>query len=386
MLKKGRTGILLLAVMCVSLFAIQPNPLISRFKPIYASFTGSPTAIVNGKFGETAWSVSDSSWIAINLEAGPTKIFFTWNSPNYMWSDSIAKPTNCIEGLPVPVDYKILVSGNSTNGIDGEWNIVDSVFGNNVAARAHVINFSNSSWVKMIVVKGNGKIDEIEVFDISKGNDDTWFFLGTSITANAFKGPIQVKNFGHYIMDYVKDFNPNATPAFIRGGIGCATLAGIAADLNKIMDIAGNVNYFAIEVGTNDAWGGSTDNLKSFTDNLQLLINSCKTHHIHPIIARIPATDSAKASWQVNAGFLKAIDDLTRKNNLTPGPDLYNWFLKHPEELKEDGIHPSRQGGATIQRLWAEAVYMLYKEPNKEPSKAPGKAPSKAPGKKKGKK
>ncbi|MBN1576878.1 MAG: hypothetical protein JW913_10015 [Chitinispirillaceae bacterium] len=381
MFKKSRAGMLLLVVMTTSLFAIRPNPLISRFKPIYASFTGSPAAIVNGKFGETAWSVSDSSWIAVKLEVGPSKIFFTWNNTNYMWSDSIAKPANCIEGLPLPVDYKILISGNSTNGIDGDWKTVDSVSGNTVAARGHTINLENSFWVKMLVVKGGGKIDEVEIFDISKGNDDTWFFLGTSITANAFKNPIQMKNFGHYIMEYVKDFNPNATPAFIRGGIGCATMAGLAADLDKIMRIAGNVNFFAVEVGTNDAWGGSSDNVTSFTDNLQLLISTCKSRGIHPVIARTPATNPEKATWQINEGYIRAIDELTKKNNLIPGPDLHTWFLQHPDELKDDGIHPSQRGGASIQRLWAEAVYKLYQPGVKLPAgeiNAPKTAASRA--------
>ena len=364
-IKKYRALLLILG-MAPSLFAIRPNPLISRFKPIYASFSGSPAALVNGKYGETAWSVKDSSWIALKLEIGPAKIFFTWNSPNYMWSDSIARPGSCAEGLPLPVDYRILVSGNSTNGVDGEWKTVDSVFNNTVAARAHVIDFTNLFWVKFFVVKGGGRIDEVEVYDISKGNDDTWFFLGTSITANAFKAPIEVKNFGHYVMDYIKEFNPDATPAFICGGIGCATMDGIAADLDKIMDIAGNVRYFAIEVGTNDARSGSADNIRSFTENLQRLITACKSRRITPIIARTPATNPEKASWQINEGILAVIDDLTKKNKLVPGPDLYNWFLKHPEELKEDGIHPSRQGGATIQRLWAEAVYMLYRDPGKK--------------------
>ena len=183
MINRSYAGMLLLMVMTTSLFAIRPNPLISRFKPIYASFSGSPAAIVNGKFGETAWSVSDSSWIAIKLEPGPSKILFTWNSTNYMWSDSIAEPTNCIEQLPLPVDYKILISNNSVNGVDGDWKTVDSVVGNTIAARGHTISFSNSFWAKMFVVRGGGKIDEVEIFDLSNGNDDTWLFLGTGITA-----------------------------------------------------------------------------------------------------------------------------------------------------------------------------------------------------------
>jgi lysophospholipase L1-like esterase len=257
-------------------------------------------------------------------------------------------------------------------GTDGDWKAVDSVKNNFVAARGHRIDFTGSSWVKMAVVKGGGKIDEVEVFDISNGNDDTWLFLGTGITADAFKGPVKTKAFDAYVDYYVKDFCPNATPAFIRGGIGCATMAGMAADLGKIMDVAGNVRFFAVEAGTEDARGGNTENLKSFTEGLQKLITSCKARNIHPIIARPPATDSAKATWQIGKGYLAAIDELVKKNGLVPGPDLYTWFLKHPEELKDDGIHPTIEGGASIQRFWAEAVYQLYASPDAPVSPAAG--------------
>jgi lysophospholipase L1-like esterase len=361
MLKKYFILTLLITGIFASTFAITPNPLISKFKPIYASFSGSPTSIVNGKFGETAWTLKDSSWIALKFELGPKKIFFTWNCTNYMWSDNIAQPGQCAEGLPLPVDYNICISGNSTNGVDGTWTIVDSIRGNIVAARGHVINFNASFWVKMLVIKGAGKIDEVEVFDITNGAEDTWFFMGTDITANAYKNPVPFKDFRYYVMDYVKNFNPKAIPAIIRGGIGCIKATGMAADIDKYLEAAGNVNYFAIEVGTHDAWGGTTENLAAFTESLQKIITACKKKGIKPIVARIPATDPGKASWQVNEAFLKAIDDLTKKNKLHPGPNLYNWFLQHPEELKEDGVHPTQSGGTTIQRLWAEAVYMLYK-------------------------
>ena len=361
---------LLLIVAASSSFAIKSNPLISKFKPIYASFTGSPTAIVNGKFGESAWTVKDSSWVALKLELGPKKIFFTWNCTNYMWSDSIAQPAQCAEMLPIPVNYNLLISGNSTNGIDGDWKIVDSITGNSVAARGHIIDFASSFWVKMFVFNGGGKIDEIEVFDTSNGAEDTWFFMGTSITANSFKGPVPFKNFRYFIMDYVSQVNPKATPAIIRGGIGCVKATGMAADIDKYLEAAGNANHFAIEVGTNDAWGGTTENVATFTKSLQTIITACKKKGIKPIIARTIATNPAKASWQVNEAYLKAIDELTKKNKLHPGPDLYNWFLQHPDELKDDGIHPSQQGGTSIQRLWAEAVYMLYKsESEPEPVK-----------------
>ncbi|MCX7726282.1 MAG: SGNH/GDSL hydrolase family protein, partial [Chitinispirillaceae bacterium] len=278
-------------------------------------------------------------------------------------------PTQCAEGLPIPVNYNILVSGNSTNGIDGEWVVVDSVRGNQVAARGHTIsNFKEKFWVKMFVIKGGGKIDEVEVFDISNGNDDTWLFLGTSITANAFKQPVPSKTFSDYIRDYLKDSYPNIYPAIIRGGIGCATLQGILNDIKKIIEASGKVRYFAIEIGLNEASGGKTENLKSFTNNLQTLIKVCRENGIEPVIAKLPSTNPEKAGWQVSEEYLKAIDEITKKNNLTPGPDFYSWFLKNPDELKDDGIHPTQRGGASIQRLWADAVYKLYISDKKEES------------------
>jgi hypothetical protein len=53
------------------------------------------------------------------------------------------------------------------------------------------------------------------------------------------------------------------------------------------------------------------------------------------------------------------IDELTQSNGLHEGPDLYSYFLAHPSEL-DDGVHPTAEGCASIQRLWAQAVLDLY--------------------------
>jgi acyl-CoA thioesterase I len=46
-------------------------------------------------------------------------------------------------------------------------------------------------------------------------------------------------------------------------------------------------------------------------------------------------------------------------NGLIPGPDLYAWFLAHPEQLR-DGLHPTDAGIVAINRLWASAMERLY--------------------------
>jgi hypothetical protein len=98
----------------------------------------------------------------------------------------------------------------------------------------------------------------------------------------------------------------------------------------------------------------------TFKTNLKLIIDSCKANGIQPIIARMIATNSAKANWQVHPDFLKAIDDLTSQNKLIPGPDFYTWFSTHSSDLNTDGVHPSATGGAKIHQMWAEKIDSLY--------------------------
>jgi len=333
---------------------IIPNPIISRGKTVYTS-SGSAAYLVDNKYNTTSWTVKANSWVAINLGLGPTKVFFNWNDPAYHWANAMGS-TNCTYSISFPTSYKILVSSNSTNGSDGDWSTVLSVSSNTVSARGHLIDFTGYSWIKMSILQGGGTLDEIEVFDASNGINDVWFFPGTSITANTFKGTPPAINFA----DRITSSYPSNNPVMIRGGIGCISSTDFVNNLTKYMTIAKNAKYWAIEMGTNDAWGGSNYNAATFKSNLQKVIDACKVNGIQPIIARVLATNKTNAGWQVHADFLKAVDELTVANNLIAGPDLYNWFLAHPEDLNSDGVHPNASGASNIQRLWAEKMSTLF--------------------------
>jgi len=201
-----------------------------------------------------------------------------------------------------------------------------------------------------------GQIDELEVFDASNGDSDVWFFPGTSITANTYKGTPPAQNFADLITRGASGYNP----AMIRGGIGCITSSDFVKNLPKYLLMAGNTHFWAIEMGTNDAWGGTNANVTLFKKNMQLVIDSCIAYGIQPIIARMIATNSVLAGWQVHQAFLNAIDDLTSQNNLIAGPDLFTYFVAHPTELNSDGIHPNATGAASIQRLWAQKMMPVY--------------------------
>jgi lysophospholipase L1-like esterase len=333
---------------------LLPNQKISGGKKIYTS-KGEAAFLIDNKFNNSSWNASANSWIAIQLDSGPSRIFFNWNNPSYPWSNELA-PSNCPNSIYFPVDYNLLISSNSTNGNDGDWIIADSIRKNIVSARGHLIDFTGAKWLKMQIIKGGGQIDEIQVFDASKGDEDVWFFAGTSISANAFKGTPPSKNYA----DLVTEKHPDYNPAMIRGGIGCISSSDFVGNLPKYLKMAGNAHFWAIEMGTNDAWNGSNGNVTTFKNNLQIVIDSCKARGIEPVIARVLATNEIAAKWQIHPDFLKAVDDLTVKNKLIPGPDLFTWFLTHPADLNSDGVHPGAAGAASIQRLWAEKMDSLY--------------------------
>jgi uncharacterized protein YjdB len=334
---------------------ITANPIISRSKPAYSS-SGDASTLVDNIFGYGVFSVTSGSWVAIEVGAGPSDVYVAWNAPVYSWSDVISASSSCQQGVAIPIDYAIETSSNSTNGSDGDWTTAETITENTVTNRGHVIAFEGKSWVRISISNGTGSFDEVEVFDLSDGGTDSWFFPGTSISANAFKGSVPSNNFA----DVVAGNYPGFTPIMIRGGIPCINSTSFADDIDLYLEMAGNVKFWAIEMGTNDAWGGSNYNAETFRANMQIVIDACKAKGIEPIIARMIGTNEDAAGWQVHPDFLTAIDELTEENDLIAGPDFYTWFSTHPEDLNSDGVHPNESGSESMQRLWAEQMASLY--------------------------
>ncbi|MBO6075751.1 MAG: hypothetical protein J6P15_01285 [Fibrobacter sp.] len=252
----------------------------------------------------------------------------------------------------------MLTSANSTDGTDGDWEVAATIQNNPVMARGVTIDFAGKSWFKFASEGDVGKILEIEAFDMSAGGTDTWFFMGTSISQMGIKQ----QDTDSTTAQLIHAKFPEYTPAMLRGGIGCINSTEVVEHLNEYLEYAGNVKFWAIEMGTNDAWGGGDWNLNTYVSNMQTIIDSTKAHGITPVIARIIATDSAKAGWQINPAFLEAIDKLVEDNDLPQGPDFYSYFKEHPELLASDGVHPNAEtkGGQAMHHLWAEALAPLY--------------------------
>ncbi len=335
-------------------YGITPNTLVSGGLPAH---TGTTTTdyLTDGYL--TNWKSSSAKEIAINVGEGPSKLLINWESyGDCAWATDFT--SGCGHSGVALSNFKILTSGNSTDGTDGDWEVAATIENNPVMARGVEIEFAGKSWFKFASEGDVGQILEIEAFDMSNGGTDTWFFMGTSISQMGIKQ----QDTDSTTAQLIRARHPHFTPAMLRGGIGCINSTEVVEHLSEYLEYVGNVKFWAIEMGTNDAWGGGDWNLNTYVSNMQTIIDSAKAHGITPIIARIIATDSSKAGWQVNPAFLEAVDKLTADNNLPAGPDFYTYFREHPELLASDGVHPNSdtKGGQAMHHLWAEALSPLY--------------------------
>ncbi len=350
-----RLGMSILAMSVVSFGGIVPNKRLNTNASSYGNPVSGLGNLTDGSFGNGSWNASSGSWVAYKLPSSPGRIVLSWNNPSYAWSDYVTNASKCAQGssLTFPSDYEILSSSNSTNGVDGTWTSRVTITGNKVSSRSHVAEIGADNWVKLRVTGGSGGFDELAIHDASSGSDDTWAFIGTSISSNAFKGTPPATDFVELVTEGTNGTN---TPAVVKAGIPCIASTDVSNNIDRYLEFAGSSRFWAIEMGTNDAWGGGAGNAQTFKAALQKVIDSAKGRGIRVVIARPLATNAGKAGWQMNQAFLTAVDDLAETNGLDAGPDLYSWFVSHPSELNDDGVHPNAVGAASIQRLWAEAM------------------------------
>ncbi|MCQ2105567.1 MAG: T9SS type A sorting domain-containing protein [Fibrobacter sp.] len=349
----------------VAAFAITPNPNLSIGKNLYVdgavNSNWKPEVFTDGHLDFN--QVASASDFALNVGEGPTKLFITWETRgDEAWiGDQYVHAASCQHNPKADAslqNFKVMTSANSTNGADGDWETVAEVGESGAMSRGLAIDFAGKSWFRIMADKAVTNLEEVGAYDMSKGGDDTWFFMGTSISQMGIKSIEVDSNFAQLIHARYPDYYP----VMLRGGIGCVNTDGVIDGLQFYSEYVGNVKYWAIEMGTNDAWGDETGwNVEHFKSNMQDIIDVAKRNGVTPIIARMIATNPDVAKWQVHQGYLDAIDELTEKNKLPKGPDFFGYFSKHPEELSaQDGVHPAEKGAASMHRLWAEAMAPLY--------------------------
>jgi len=350
----------------------HPNPIVSRMAQV-ASTPGNGGQVVNGVYHNGGWSVPIASLpasVAIKVGAGPTRLLVSWDDGgtyNYQDPDGTT-----VYGFPA--DYHFEVSADSTNGTDGTWTAAldpksgQSVgaTGNVVRTRAHAIDFAHQTWIKMVITAAPAKessngvqIGEIDVHDTSDSAparpEDTWFFMGDSITAFAFDR--RAPNQPSFAAAINTATNNTYFPAMINGGIGGEKSSDGLARLTAVLTLNPDYHFIVLGYGTNDAAGGQIP-LSTFQSNMQSMIDMVKAAGREPVIPHIPW--SPDGTHNAIPMYDDVIDTLTRTNQLQVGPDLTAYFMMHTDQLMNDNLHPADAGQMAMNQLWADAMRVVY--------------------------
>jgi lysophospholipase L1-like esterase len=339
------------------------TPLVSMGKPVKASAgVTAPEKVVDGIYHGTpavlpAPTAQAPAWIAINVGAGPARLLLAWSDPGYGAYNDITGAN----GASSPVAYTIDTSADTTNGADGTWTTVVTVTDNPVRNRAHSFDFGGKSWVRFSVTApapniANVGLDEIALHDITQAGQgrpsDTWFFMGDSITAGAFK-----RNLRDTFDTIVHTAHPGQYPVMLNGGIGGELSSMGAGHIDDWLKLNPDFTHFAILYGTNDSWDNDGSAAGSMQSNLDMIVQKLLADGRVPILARIPYASMHHATL---APFNAAIDQLSTNRGLPCGPDFYAWFISHPDQLGPDGVHPADAGNVSMNRLWAAMADRFY--------------------------
>lgn len=330
-----------------------PAPIVSLGKRVTTSNGGDGDALVDGVYRTGAkWAGGKPTperpaWAAIDVGEGPTRLLLSWTSSgNHDYWDRF---------YGAPVDYRIEVSADSTDGRDGTWRTVVDVKENPAHGRAHSFSFAAMRWVRFVVTRLPSEVnqwglylDEIDLHDLSYGGNDVWAFLGDSITAEtADRSTPHRPSF----QDQIAARHPGYRPATINVGLCRFKTPEVLQRLDELLALNPDAHVWAILIGSND---GTPEMLR---DALRPIVERLKTAGKIPIVARIPFQTKYGPDYAATKNA--ALDEVVRAAGLGPGPDLYTWFKEHPERLR-DGLHPDNAGAIELNRLWAEDVAPLY--------------------------
>jgi lysophospholipase L1-like esterase len=292
------------------------------------------------------------AWVAIDVGRGPSRLLLVWSaSGSYNYDET---------DYGSPGSYRVETSADSTTGSDGSWSTVAHAEGVSTHAGEHAFDFRGARWVRFVVTgvpptSPNGvQIDEIALHDVSQGSDDTWFFMGDSITAFVFDRATPAHQPG--FAERIHALAPAYDPAIINGGIGGDKSDDGVRRIDAWLTSCPDMKHWVLAYGTNDAAGNAED-VSRFRANMATLVARVRSAGREPVLGEIPfASDGQHGGIprfnQVLAELREASAPLT--------PPLYAWFSSHPDELR-DGVHPNDAGIVSINRLWADAMRPLYR-------------------------
>lgn len=260
----------------------------------------------------------------------------------------------------IPSDYTI--ENNAAVGGSypaAGWSVLLTVSSNPYHSRQHQVNIAQANWIRINVtgVTGsalnNNVAINMDVFDAQASFDDTWLFLGDSITQRGLDH--DDINLGPILAQQINTLIPTNLPTTENGGIGGYSAADAASNIATWLAIT-PAHYIALNYGTNDANSGGIL-VTNFQANMTTCINAIIAAGKIPVIPKIPWGNTA--GLLANVPTLNAIIDTLYITypSIVHGPDLYTYFNANQSLIGGDGIHPTDPAGYTAYRQqWASAL------------------------------
>ena len=333
---------------------LPPVRLLSQGVPVRAS-TGQESAAftVDGQWRTwTGWrpdppTEAAPQWLALDLGVGPGEILLLWNAGNNTNYDETR-----FGGLGA---YAVQTSADSTDGADGAWLDAVVVPTNTVRTRAHRLPFSGRRWVRLRVTRlppgaESVALDEVAVYDATRGVRESWIFLGDSLTALAFD---RAATRGPAFADVLQAAQPATVPAMLNAGISGDTSVDGLRRIDELLARNPDFHYWVLAYGTNDVLSDpDATQTAAFIRRVGMMAARIKAAGHVPILSLIPYSRDPRRGaipW-----YNAELRQLAAAGNLALGPDLYAYFRDHPTALSADGVHPTDTGAQALNRLWAE--------------------------------
>lgn len=333
-----------------------PNPVISRNCPAYSQSSPYTASAANDEFYYSSWSGSVSDYLAYDLSGiakqQRKKVLAVWYNATGQYDYTVVNGNS--NGMPS--DYTIEINKAAGGEYpEDNWEIVETVRGNTLHSRQHLVDMTGYNWIRMNVSGVDGKSSgtvgiNFDIHNVTDGVNDSWIFYGDSITAGGM-----MNCYGTGFAEYINCLDSRYFPAQENGGIGGIFSTDGAANIDRWLSVFPG-KYVSIAYGTNDAWGNQTGAQKYYENTaymVEKVIEAGKT----PIVPKIPYAAETGVNTYLDS-YNAMIDKIYQEYpDVIKGPDFNSLFREYPDLLSADGVHPSSEGYDKMRQVWAETMY-----------------------------
>lgn len=337
---------------------VTANTVISRDCPAYSGSSPYTASAACDAYYYSFWSGTSPDYLAYDLSEVPEEnretVIAVWYNATGAYDYTVGLYGGSSNGLLSDYTVEVNAAEGGAYPEDG-WVVAETVEGNTLHSRQHVVNMEGYNWIRLNVTgtdgreSGNASIN-FDVHDVSNGISDSWIFYGDSITAGGM-----MNCYGTGFAELVNQIDSSYFPIQENGGIGGIFSTDGRNNIDRWLESFPG-KYVSIAYGTNDSWGNQTG-AEKYYENTAYMVEAVLNAGKIPVVPKIPYSTESGVNTYLD-DYNDMIDKLYKEYpQVIKGPDFDAFFRENPDLLSSDGVHPSSEGYASMRELWAETMY-----------------------------